>query len=163
MNRGRNHRDPSRFFACSSFRCSTTGVGEDFPREILYEKMRARERRGQIERERERDVHPLPTDLTQAGAVVIHKADIEPALECKSSGSQRWVESIFVSLLVDHCPGGLKSGGKRREKREREKKETKERRVENASIKTLRSSFNPPPPLSFLLDGRVRSARSFPN
>lgn len=63
------------------------GVGEDFPREILYEKMRARERRGQIERER--DVHPLPTDLTQAGAVVIHKADIEPALECKSSGSQR--------------------------------------------------------------------------
>lgn len=81
-----------------------------------------REKEGERERQRDRDVHPLPTDLTQAGAVVIHKADIEPALECKSSGSQRRVEttSIFVSLLVDRCrTGGLKSGGKERKKRKK--------------------------------------------
>lgn len=52
-------------------------------------------------RERERDVHPSPTDLTQAGAVVvIHKADIEPVLECKSSGSQRRASSFLSSSIV---------------------------------------------------------------
>lgn len=79
-------------------------MGKDFPREILYEKMQSWEGRkegGQIERERERDVYPLPTDLTQAGAVVvIHKADIEPVLECKSSGSQRRASSFLSSSIV---------------------------------------------------------------
>lgn len=52
-------------------------------------------------RSRERDVHPSPTDLTQAGAVVvIHKADIEPVLECKSSGSQRRASSFLSSIVV---------------------------------------------------------------
>lgn len=58
-------------------------------------------RKGGRSRERERDIHPLPTDLTQAGAVVvIHKADIEPVLECKSSGSQRRASSFLSSSIV---------------------------------------------------------------
>lgn len=66
--------------------------GKDFPWEILYEKMRA-ERLGRgggggRDGRASKRCSPFAGDLTRAG-LVIHKADIEPALECKSSGSQR--------------------------------------------------------------------------